>query len=355
MNRSAFLRLGVLAGAGLAAVAAGASPRRMFAAAADRSAIRFDFRSARDRAHWGSRWLPVHYRRRMDVRRGAAQLVLPRGLPTTASAQPVPVFLRDCDDRRGTQLMTFTLSNATLRPGLLFEGRPPFTFHAVTLEEGRLVLARYFRSDRAVLARSRERNLRKGAVYSLKVARTRERVLAKIWVGPREPEWQLDVRLDTPRPGCFGVVTVVIRSNKRPATLRIREYRLTVADSFSNTKPSVPFAIAGAARENPDGSRVVRLRAANSLPGTIQFEWSFESPSGPLQRTPQLNAGEPPYTAVTQITVPSGKDLDCAPGSARSRPASPRWGNGTRSALRGLPSRSCSPRRPAPTCGAIRP
>lgn len=131
VTRRTFLGLAALAAAGVAGIASGVRPGRARAGGAGAegllrlrgrfSSIRFDFHSARDRESWGRRWLPLHYRRRVDVRRGAARLVLPKGLATTAPTQPVPVFLTDCDARRGTQTVTFTTSNATLRPGVLLD------------------------------------------------------------------------------------------------------------------------------------------------------------------------------------------------------------------------------------------
>ena len=78
-------------------------------------------------------------------------------------------------------MATFTVSNATLRVGTLFEGRPPFAYFAVTIENGDLVLARYSRRDRVVLRRVRAIRLRTGAVHTIKVTRSHSQVRAKIW------------------------------------------------------------------------------------------------------------------------------------------------------------------------------
>jgi hypothetical protein len=313
MNRRTFLRIGVFAALGFAGMDA-ISPRTWAARArsvlgeAAGSSIRFNFRSASDRALWGPRWLPHLYARQLDVRDGAARFVLPDGLDTTAPAQPMPVFLLDCDSRQGTQVLSFSSSNASLRVGVLFGGRPPFAYFAVTVEKEYLVLARYFRSDRAVVRRIRTGRLKRGTLYTLKVARSRSGVRAKLWAGPHEPrEWKLDLPLQAARLGCFGVL-VVHPVDRRAAALGVRGYRLWVPGRFAATKPQVPFAISGIPEDGAVASRRVRVRAAGAIPASIQFEWFYDDPSA-LERSADQPALEPPYTAASVIDIPAGSPL----------------------------------------------
>jgi hypothetical protein len=311
VNRRKFLRIAALAAGGLAGALV-VLPRRTWTAIGSslaRSTIRFDFHSAAERPSWGPRWLPLHFARQTDVRAGAARFVLPRGLETTAPAQPMPMFLLDCDAKQGMQTLCFTSSNASHRIGLLFEGRPPFAFVAVTVEGDDLILARYFRSGRRLIRRVPAIRLRRGTWYTLKVTRSPTRARAKIWTGTKEPEkWRVDEPLGQPRLGCFGVLTVH-PIDRRAATLRVREYNLSVPGPFSGTKPGVPFAISGIPADGGGGSRRVRVRAASSLPASIQFEWFYDQDADVIERSGEQSAAEPPYTALAEINVPPGRDL----------------------------------------------
>jgi phosphodiesterase/alkaline phosphatase D-like protein len=272
------------------------------------SVLTCNFTSRENRDGWGRHWLALHYRRRIDVHDGWARFVLPAGLSTTAAAQPMPVFIRDWDAPTSVQLMTFKTSNATLRPGLLLQGSPPFTYTGVTIEGDRLVLARYRRTKRKIVQRIAVPSLRDGVVYHLKVAHSGGRLRAKLWQGSREPDvWPLDVAL-TKRKGSFGVL-LVHPTDLRPAILRMRRYRLAVSGVGAPTPPAIPFTISGIPLKQTDGSSLVGVRAASSIPSDLEFEWSHDPQEGAIFRGISNRAIEAPYTAKATLTVGSGEAL----------------------------------------------
>lgn len=272
------------------------------------SSLTYDFDSMSDRDSWDARWLPLHYERRMEIRDGWGRFELPPGLPTTAPAQPMPISLLDCDSASGVQHLTFKTSNATLRPGLAFQGGLPFEYSAVTVERDRLVLARYARNGREILAEAAASHLEDDSVYELRVDHSNGRVRGKLWQGSEEPgDWQLDIRWPSDREGWFGIL-VVHPSDRDTATLSVKRYRLTVPGSFSDTKPAIPFVISGLPERQADGSFHVRVRAASSIPARIQFEWSHRRHRRGSS-TPDQDAPSPPYTAAAVLESDRGREL----------------------------------------------
>ena len=60
---------------------------------------------------------------------------------STAADQPMPVQLLDAVHADGAQRLEFSISDASLRPGLLLRSDGPHAFAGVTIEGGRLVIA----------------------------------------------------------------------------------------------------------------------------------------------------------------------------------------------------------------------
>jgi hypothetical protein len=272
------------------------------------SSLTYDFGTTADREGWDSRWLPLHYERRMDVRDGWARFELPAGLRSSAPAQPMPISLLDCDSREGAQELTFKVSNASLRPGLAFQGALPFEYSAVTVEGEQLMLSRYVRNGREILRQVPVSRLEADATYELKVDHSGGHVRAKLWRDSDEPaSWQLDALLPSEREGWFGILLVHPR-DRESATLSVQRYRIAVPGSFSDTKPAIPFVISGIPEKRADGSFHARVRAASSLPAEIQFEWSDDR-RGPVTRKQEHRADSPPYTAATVLRSTRGRDL----------------------------------------------
>jgi hypothetical protein len=81
----------------------------------------------------------------------------------------MPVFLLDHNCAAVRQRITFSVSDETLRPGVLLQGVPPHRFAGVTIEGEHLVLARYGRTGRTVLKSVRVGSLQPMRTYNLEV------------------------------------------------------------------------------------------------------------------------------------------------------------------------------------------
>ena len=199
MSRRRLTRRQVLAAGAVAAVAAGglAAERRANRgpAAPTLHLTGHEFQAAFAAPGWGRGWAPLQYQGRISSSGGAATFHVPTGLEGTATAQPMPVQLLDHECAGCEQLVTFSVTDATLRPGLMALGQGPFEFLGVTAEQGRLILAAYGREQRAVLHDAAGIAVAVGHTYHLRmlVDSGAGRVRATIWAeGADEPAPQLD-------------------------------------------------------------------------------------------------------------------------------------------------------------------
>jgi len=309
-NRRTFLRRVT----GLAA--AGASARWLFGSSQDALAAAgpwgasavYDFTGEADATSWGPDWLPLHYLQRTDIQAGRARFLVPEGLESAGAAQPMPVFLLDHDCAGNRQRLTFTVSDPTLRPGVLLQGRPPYRYLGVTIEGEELVVACYGRTGREVLAQARTSVLRPGAIRNLEVVHRDDRLKAELRTGAGSLLADVRVPLENRGSGALGILIVHPRSFE-PAVLSVLRYRADASVRFKATPPRQTYAMSGSPIATPEGGNRVRIRAAASLPGEIAFEWS-DTPDGAHGTSSGFQpASDPPYVAETWVDFPGGEPL----------------------------------------------
>jgi PhoD-like phosphatase len=269
----------------------------------------YDFTTAADATSWGPGWLPLHYLQHTDIQAGRARFLVPKGLKTAGSAQPMPVFLLDHDCAGARQRLTFSVSDATLRPGVLFQGIAPYRYLGVTVEGRQLVLARYGRTRRRVLQTLPVSRLRPDAVYTLEVVHRADRLRAVLRAAESpSPLAELHVPLKNGGPGSLGILVVHPQSFAE-SVLSVLRYRADADKSFKPTSPRRTYALSGVPSLTPGGENHVRIRGGSSLPADIAFEWS-EAPEG----APVLTGGfqpatDPPYIAETFVDFPAAATL----------------------------------------------
>jgi hypothetical protein len=258
---------------------------------------RFD--RMRDRNGWGQPWYARHNSLVFDVHRGRGRLHLPAGLRSTAPNQSIPVFLLDHECRDATHELHFQVTHAGLRPGLVLHRRDAFHYLGVTVENRRLVLASYSRTERNVLAQARVVGLDTDP-HVLRVAVSGRTLRAGLWREGHAPRMQLTGRLPSDTGGTPGVL-LVAPVDRKPGSLLVSRHVLS-AGRFRSTIPQAAFLVTGTPQAN--GAEItVGLRAACDVPASIQFEWSSDpSFGGGVQRSPVYEPG-PPFSAHDQILL----------------------------------------------------
>lgn len=308
-DRRTFLRRAT----GLAA--AGASARWLFGSSQDARAAAgqwgasavYDFTGEADATSWGPDWLPLHYLQRTDIQAGRARFLVPAGLESAGADQPMPIFLLDHDCAGVRQRLTFSVSDPTLRPGVLFQGTLPHQYLGVTIEGEKLVLARYGRTGRKVLERARTRALRPGRIYTLEVVHRDDRLNAELRTGGLRLA-ELRVPLENHGSGALGILVVHPRSFEASA-LSVLRYRADASVHFRPTPPRRTYAMSGVPIATPEGGNRVRIRAAASMPGDISFEWSDTPDAAHAVGTGFEPANDPPYVAETSVDFRAGAPL----------------------------------------------
>ena len=254
---------------------------------------------------WPKPWLAQHYHRDLSVDGGHAVFSLPAGLAGSAPEQPMPIFLLDHECSRATHTVTFSVNNASLRPGVLFSAASDVDYTAVTWEAAHLVCARYGRAGRIVIAKAECPRLVAGREHNLQVAFKPGSVRARVWpTGSASPEWQLhsgDTRLAR---GTVGLV-VVHPTDHEPATLRVRTYSLSGTEHFSPTSPVVVAATTGVTLRRADGCYAVRARVISAFPARVRFY--IRRHDGITTALAPQDAHDPPYTGLGQFTVDPGE------------------------------------------------
>jgi len=303
-GRRRYTRAALLAGvlAGVAAVPAilrgrSSAPPRHFDAAVE---------SLPDGKGWPQPWVAQHYLRDMDVRGGRAVFGIRAGLDTAAPHQPMPIFLLDHVCGAAGHLLSFSVTNPTLRPGVLFGAVTDVDYLAVTCEGGRLVLARYARVGRTVIAEAPCPALIIDTTYQLRLHVRGRLVRAKLWQqGQPEPAWQIAARPHEVAPGTPGLV-VVYPADFAAAELTVRSYTITAASAFGPTPPVAAATITGVPRLRPDGRYDVRLRVISAFPAKATFHTST---SAGATAAATHDASAPPYTALHILQVEPGERL----------------------------------------------
>ena len=308
MSRRRLTRRQVLAAGAVAAVAAGglAAERRANRgpAAPTLRVTGHEFQAAFAAPGWGRGWAPLQYQGRISSSGGAATFHVPTGLDGTATAQPMPVQLLDHECAGCEQLVTFSITDATLRPGLMALGQGPFEFVGVTAEQGRLILAAYGREQRAVLHDAPGIPVAVGHTYHIRmlVDDGAGRVRTTIWAeGADEPDPQLDHAVAVV-PGTPGILLVHPES-RRSCDALVMSYALGSGRPFGPTPPALVATISGIPCGPPGRTRSI-ARVWSAYPAHVSFEWSYEDPPGSPVRTPETAVLEPPYTS--SVNLPAG-------------------------------------------------
>jgi hypothetical protein len=281
--------------------AAGAALVSADLAATARAGVLVDqrFDRMRDRNGWGSRWYARHFSLVFDVHRGRGRLHLPAGLRSTAPSQPIPVFLLDHECRDGTHELHFQVTHAGLRPGIVLHRRDAFHYLAVTVEQRRIVLASYSRTERHELAYAYVAGLDTDP-HVLRATVSGRALRAGLWRAGHRPSMQLAARLPIAAGGTPGVL-LVAPADRQPGSLLVSRYLLS-ARRFGSTTPRAALLVTGTPQANGD-EITVGLRAACDVPSSIQFEWSSDpSFSGAVARSAVHRPG-PPFSARDQIVL----------------------------------------------------
>jgi phosphodiesterase/alkaline phosphatase D-like protein len=281
--------------------AAGAALVSADLAATARAGVLVDqrFDRMRDRNGWGSRWYARHFSLVFDVHRGRGRLHLPAGLRSTAPSQPIPVFLLDHECRDGTHELHFQVTHAGLRPGIALHRRDAFHYLAVTVEQRRIVLASYSRTERHELAYAHVAGLDTDP-HVLRVTVSGRALRAGLWRAGHRPSMQLAARLPIAAGGTPGVL-LVAPADRQPGSLLVSRYLLS-ARRFGSTTPRAALLVTGTPQANGD-EITVGLRAACDVPSSIQFEWSSDpSFSGAVARSAVHRPG-PPFSARDQVVL----------------------------------------------------
>lgn len=251
---------------------------------------------------WGEGWTPLHYQGRLSAAGGAARFHVPDGLRGAAKHQPMPVQLLDHECSECEQLATFTVASPAPRPGLAFGGRGPFDFHAVTLERGRLVLARYDREGRATLGDAAAVALEAGTPVHLRVSVAGGRVRARAW--PKdgsEPGWQLDSRA-APGGATPGIV-VVQPADLRASSLEVAAYALASPEAFAATPPSATMTLTGIPAKSKGGADAAIARVWSAYPARVTVEWSGDRRFMNARSAPPATLTDPPHTVAVTLPV----------------------------------------------------
>jgi hypothetical protein len=325
-------RRALVAGAAGAAIAAVSVRDALSSGGGKRYPAAVAFTGAPDREGWGAGWHLQHYQRRLFVRGGRGVLELPAGLTTTAPDQPTPVFLLDRACRDCLITLAFSVQNATARPGVILGATSTLDYLAVTAEAGRLVLARYVRARREVIATAASAPIRAGTPLRLEVRLSGGRLQARLGT-PSDPGGrQLDAGLTLAAAGTLGVV-LVHPTDLQPAALLVERFSADAPEPFAPTRPAVTYLLAGIPDRSGAGTHGVLLRAGSGYPALVRFEWAENHDwGGPSGRSDWLSALEPPYTAIHRAALPTG-----AAPYWRARLRSPTSGRETVSAVYQVP------------------
>jgi hypothetical protein len=258
--------------------------------------------------HWGEGWAPLHFDGRIAAEGGVATFDVPVGLRGTAPHQPMPVQLLDRECRECEQLATLAASDATLRPGIMVGGRGPFAFHAVTVEGARLVVARYDRESREILAQAPLRKLSADRSIHLRLVYAGGRIRARAWPAEAsEPGWQVDLPADLDG-GTPGLVAVHPKSLE-PSTLTVSRYELGVDVPFAPTPPVALVTLNGIPTTGGSGTPQAIARVWSAYPAHVTFEWSVDPGFRAADAAPETVVSRGPLTAAHVLALPAGQSL----------------------------------------------
>jgi hypothetical protein len=274
-SRRAFIR----GAAGVIGALASRLPAaRAFARPRDKDALFHDDFRRKDRAGWGRPWFNQRYNRHWSVRsqRGIFRF------PATENRmlyRPTPVLVLDHDVIDVDLRATMSVSNATLRAGLLARSVGYADYYAAYLApSGHLRISRCGHHNETRLVGKRvpyQANRR----YRLRmhVSGTGPvRLRAKVWaVGTREPAaWSLETVDAAPEAlvarGAFGLF-LQPPIDRRAAVARVSDVIARSPERGVTTAPAIGYQLTGV----PLGTEA-RLVAMSAVPAEIGFEMAAE-------------------------------------------------------------------------------
>ena len=274
MTGRRYTRAGLLALAG--AAAAGVAARQLLGGGGNTvspppgpAPSRFRLRSAFSGPDgWGPRWVPLQGPLMVDA--GPAVLTVPAGVHTTAADQPMPVQLLDAVHADGAQRLEFSVTDASLRPGLLLRSTGPHAFAGVTIEDDRLVIAEYAFDGRRTVASGDTDPVTVGTRHVLDVRYQGGRVWARAWPADEAPEadWQVSgpVAAAAGNPGILAVHPLSLR----PCRLEVHSHTVATDAQAAADQPGRAGADLGHTQPAP-GRRPRRAHArVERLPGRHQ-------------------------------------------------------------------------------------
>ena len=241
----------------------------------------------------------------------------------------MPIFLLDHVCGAAGHLLAFSVTNPTLRPGVLFGAVTDVDYLAVTCEGGRLVLARYARVGRTVIAAAPCPALVVGTTYQLRLDVRGRLVRAKLWQrGCRSRPGRSRrgrTRWRRGRPASRSSIRPTSRRRGSPSapTRSPRPTHLHRRRLWPRPRsPASPGC-------GPDGRYDVRLRVISAFPAKVTFHTST---SGGATAAAAHAASAPPYTALHILQVQRGERLRW-----HAELSSPQGGARTSSAAAGAP------------------
>jgi PhoD-like phosphatase len=261
-------------------------------------------RQAQGPTAWGESWTSPLWQR-LSVHGSTRGVVLPEGWRQTAPDQPIPVFLHDRELRTGDLELGFRVTTPTLRAGVLFGARAPFTFAGVTLEENALVLAQYGREDRRVLAKAAAAAPESGREYRLRVEIEDGEMRAVCWPADADrPDWQLTAP-HRAVPGGPGVL-VVQPVDRATAELEVVAFEVRSAAGFAETSPANPIVLTGTPTPAGEDGYSALVSVWSAWPADITFERSVSADVAVSERFKTVSVTSPPYVAHARIETAAG-------------------------------------------------
>lgn len=264
--------------AALGAIASRATPAAALARRKKDGPLFQDDFERRDRAGWGGDWFNQRYDRHWQVQSNRGIFRFP-ATENRAIYRPTPVLVLDHDVADVDVRTTISVSNATVRAGLLARASTYadcYTAHVAP--DHVLLLSRCSHHHETRLAKKKIR-FSPDRRYRLRMqvrGTGPVRIRAKLWpVGTPEPRtWTVETIDTAPEAivtkGAFGLFFQP-PLDRRSAAVRVVDFVARSPEKPSVTAPAIAYALAG-----PPAGNAARLVAMSAVPSYISFEVSTD-------------------------------------------------------------------------------
>ena len=232
----------------------------------------------RDRAGWGGDWFNQRYDRRWHVQSERGVFRFP-ATENRTTYRPTPVVVLDHDVADADVRTTISVSNATVRAGLLARAATYADYYtAYVAPDHVLLLSRCGHHHETRLAKQKVR-FSPDRRYRLRMqvrGAGPVRIRAKLWpLGTPEPRaWTVETIDTAPdaivTKGAFGLFFQPPH-DRRSAAVRVVDFVARSAEKPSVTTPAIAYALAG-----PPARNSARLVAMSAVPSYISFEVSSD-------------------------------------------------------------------------------